>query len=217
MDTGSLLLPEASDTDAGMRIQMTWDSRDTPFSATQGVAAALEYTLAIDSLGSDREWERLEAGLGIAIPARRDVVWVMLAGGLDLGGDLPADRAFSLGGPSSFPGFELGELRAREYWTASGSYLWKVKDILSIRGQALYVGARLQAGRVYDRLSKIDGEFGFVDDETTYGGSVYLTGRTLVGPLTLGIGVTSTDAWSLWLALGRPVGHGTILERGVFR
>ena len=28
---------------------------------------------------------------------------------------------------------------------------------------------------------------------------------------------TSEDAWSLWLSVGRPVGHGTILERGVFR
>jgi hypothetical protein len=39
----------------------------------------------------------------------------------------------------------------------------------------------------------------------------------MVGPLTLGLGTTSTDVWSLWLAIGRPVGHGTILERGIFR
>ena len=217
VDTGSPLLPEASDNDAGMKVQLTWDSRDTPFNATNGVAAALEYSYASDALGSDRDWERLEAGLGIAIPARKDVVWVTLAGGSNLGADLPADRAFSLGGPSSFPGYELGELRAQEYWTVSGSYLWKVKDILSIRGQALYVGARLQAAQVYGRLTEVDGSFGLVDDEPTYGGSVYLTGRTLIGPLTVGVGVTSSEAWSLWLAVGRPVGHGTILERGVFR
>jgi hypothetical protein len=39
----------------------------------------------------------------------------------------------------------------------------------------------------------------------------------MVGPLTLGIGATSTDSWSLWVAVGRPIGHGTILERGIFR
>lgn len=49
-----------------------------------------------------------------------------------------------------------------------------------------------------------------------FGGSVYLAGRTAVGPLTVGIGSTSADSWSLWLAVGRPIGHGTILERGVF-
>jgi hypothetical protein len=50
-----------------------------------------------------------------------------------------------------------------------------------------------------------------------YGGWVYLAGRTLVGPRTLGLGTTSTDSWSLWFSVGRPVGHGTILEKGIFR
>jgi hypothetical protein len=35
--------------------------------------------------------------------------------------------------------------------------------------------------------------------------------------LTVGLGGTTTDAWSLWIAVGRPVGHGTILEHGIFR
>ena len=71
-----------------------------------------------------------------------------LAGGTDLDSDIPADRYFMLGGPGSFPGFELGELRLTDYWTASGSYLWKFKDLMSIRGQALYAGVRLEAGQV---------------------------------------------------------------------
>ena len=58
---------------------------------------------------------------------------------------------------------------------------------------------------------------GFDDDEMIYGGSLYLTGRTQAGPLTIGLGATSTDSWSLWIAVGRPIGNGTILERGIFR
>ena len=50
-----------------------------------------------------------------------------------------------------------------------------------------------------------------------FGGSVYVTGRTMVVPLTIGVGATSTDSYSVWLAIGRPIGHGTILERGIFR
>ena len=86
------------------------------------------------------------SGVGIAVPFRRDVLWVTLAGGSDLGSNLPADRAFALGGPSSFPGFELGELRVDGYWTIGTSYLWKVKDVLPIRNLALYAGVRLEAG-----------------------------------------------------------------------
>jgi hypothetical protein len=126
-----------------------------------------------------------------------------------------------LGGPGSFPGFELGELRVSDYWTASGSYLWKIKDIMSIRGQALYAGLRLAAGQAFGRLEeRVPPELvppGFDGDEFIYGGSMYLAGRTQAGPLTVGLGATSTGSWSLWIAVGRPVGHGTILEKGIFR
>jgi NTE family protein len=210
VNTGSPLMPEVERDDAGLTASLTFDSRDTPFNATHGGAAALEYFRSDDSLGADSDWERIELGLGLAVPVRNDVIWMTLAGGSNLDSDLPADRTFRIGGPGSFPGFELGELRSDEYWTASGSYLWKIKDILSIRGQALYAGLRLQVGQTYERLDQID-------EDTMYGGSVYVTGRTMVGPLTVGVGATSTDSYSVWLAIGRPIGHGTILERGIFR
>ncbi len=156
VDTGSPLLPEKNEDDAGLMVSATFDSRDTPFNATRGMALALEYLLSDDSLGASRDWERVEMGLGMAVPVRKDIVWMTLAGGSNLGSDLPADRTFMIGGPGSFPGYELGELRADQYWTASGSYLWQVKEIMSIRGQALYVGLRLQAGETQDRLDLID-------------------------------------------------------------
>jgi hypothetical protein len=55
------------------------------------------------------------------------------------------------------------------------------------------------------------------EDDFIYGGSLYIAGRTQAGPLTVGLGVTSDNSWSLWLAVGRPIGNGTILERGIFR
>jgi len=210
VNTGSPLMPEVERDDAGLSASFTFDSRDTPFNATRGGAAALEYFRSDDSLGADTDWERIELGLGLAVPVRNDVIWMTMAGGSNLDSALPADRTFRIGGPGSFPGFELGELRSDQYWTASGSYLWKIKDILSIRGQALYAGLRLQAGQTYERLDRID-------EDTMYGGSVYVTGRTMFGPLTVGAGATSTDSYSVWVAIGRPIGHGTILERGIFR
>jgi NTE family protein len=216
VETGSPILPEDERDDAGLTLTATYDSRDTPFNPTRGVAAALEYAYVDDALGADVDWERLELGVGLAVPVRSDVVWMTLAGGTDLNSSIPPDRYFMLGGPGSFPGFELGELRLTDYWTASGSYLWKFKDIMSIRGQALYAGVRLEAGQIFGRLESLALP-GFDDDEMIYGGSLFLTGRTQAGPLTVGLGVTSTDSWSLWIAVGRPVGNGTILERGIFR
>lgn len=210
IDTGSLFLPEGDRDDAGLTFVGTYDSRDTATQPTKGLAGMLEYQRSDESLGADRDWERIEAGMLVAIPVRKDVVWASIAGGSSLDSDLPADRMFMLGGPGSFPGYELGEVRSEDYWTASGSYLWKMTDIMSLRGQALYAGVRLQVGQTYDRLD-------MVDEGEVYGGSIFITGRTQAGPFTIGVGTTSTDAYSVWLAVGRPIGHGTILERGIFR
>ena len=210
VDIGSLLMPESSPVDAGVVVSAEFDSRNTAFSPTRGLAAAFEYVSSDRSLGSDRDWERAELGVGVAVPFRRDVLWVELAGGSNVGGELPADRTFALGGPGSFPGLEVGELRVGSYWTVGTSYLRKVKDVLPIRNLALYLGAGIAGGAIYNRVD--EGETGEI-----YGGSLFLTGRTRVGPLTLGVGATTTDSWSLWLSVGRPVGHGTILERGIFR
>ena len=210
VDIGSSLMPETSPVDAGLVLTAEYDSRDTAFSPTRGLAAALEYTRTDKSLGGDRNWERAELGVGVAVPFRGDVLWVTLAGGSDIDGELPPDRAFALGGPGSFPGLELGELRVSDYWTVGTSYLWKVRDLMRVRNLALYLGARVAAGSFQDRIDTDEGG-------DIYGGSIFLTGRTLVGPTTIGIGATSTDSWSLWLSVGRPLGHGTILEKGIFR
>lgn len=210
LDTGPQLLPEDNVLDAGLTLSAIHDSRDTPFNPTRGRVAAFEYQRADHSLGSDRDWQRAELGLGLALPLRKDVLWVNAAGGTDFGTSLPADRLFVLGGPLSFPGQDAGELRAGSYWTLSTGYLWKLTDIFSLRGQALYAGLRLQGGQVFDRFDTVpDGDIESV--------SVYLTGGTPVGPLTLGFATTTTNSWSLWLTIGRPIGNGTILERGIFR
>ena len=210
VETGDKLLPNGSSIDAGITSQFIWDTRDTAFNPTRGVAAAVDYNDSNTSLGADRDWQTLEGGIAVAVPFRGDIVWLSAAGGTDLDSNLPIDRYFTLGGPGSFPGLQLGQLRTPDYWTVSGSYLWKLADIQSIRGQALYLGARIETGEVNDWLT-LGGM------KPLWGGSVSLTGRTIVGPLTLGVGATSMDTWSVWIAIGRPVGQGTILERGIFR
>jgi hypothetical protein len=59
-------------------------------------------------------------------------------------------------------------LRVTDSWSASGSGLWKFEDIMTIRGQALYAGIRLEAGQAY-RLQEGLAPPEFEDDETIYG------------------------------------------------
>ncbi|MGH8134815.1 MAG: patatin-like phospholipase family protein [Steroidobacteraceae bacterium] len=209
VQTGPALLPEANFTDAGLLITARYDSRDAATFATSGIAAAIEFQRADESFGSDRDWERLEAGFRTTAPVGKNLIWISLAGGTNLDKDLPGDRAFSLGGPRTLPAYQLDSFRVDEYWLAEISYLWRIKDIVPLKNQAIYAGFGLQAAGLYDRVDPVaDGE--------VYGASAYLAGPTPIGTLTLGLGA-ATDDWSVWLSLGRPIGKGSILDDGLFR
>jgi hypothetical protein len=47
--------------------------------------------------------------------------------------------------------------------------------------------------------------------------SFFITGRTPVGPLTIGVAATTEGTQSIWISFGRPLDEGTILSRGIFR
>jgi NTE family protein len=203
------ILPEGEARDAGLELVATYDSKDAPVFTTQGVAAAIEYQQSDTSLGADRDWDRIEAGLAAAVPTRRNVVWITVAGGTDAGRALPRDRAFSLGGPRTLPAYQHDELRVGRYWLAQASVSWPVLEIVEIKNESLYAGFGLQVAGLYERVD-------LVEDGEVYGASAYLAGPTPIGTFTVGAGVAS-DTWGVWLALGRPIGKGSILDKGLFR
>jgi len=209
VDTGTTLLPTGKHTDAGLLASGFFDNRDASTFASRGTAAEIQYFRSDDGLGADRRWETLEAAARHVMRAGVTTLWLTAAGGTDLGSTLPADRAFSLGGPQSFPGYSPGEVRARAYWTVQGNVLWRVADILPIANQALYGGLGVEAGHVHDRVDP-------VADGDLYGISGYLGGRTPIGTLTIGVG-KATGAWAGWVTLGTPVGSGSILDQPIFR
>jgi hypothetical protein len=84
-----------------------------------------------------------------------------------------------------------------------------VVELVALKNQSIYAGIGLQAAGLYERVD-------LVDDGQVYGASAYLAGPTPVGTFTVGVGVAS-ETWGVWLALGRPIGKGSILDRGLFR
>lgn len=203
------LLPTGEDWDAGLAALAFYDTRDSASYATRGTAAALQYLYSDQALGATRNWQTLEAAIRQVVRLGKMTTWITAAGGSNLGSSLPADRAFALGGPQSFPGYDLDEVRARGYWTLQSDFLWRVADVLPIANQALYGAIGLEAGRVYDRVDP-------VPNGTLYGVSAFIGGRTPLGTLTFGLG-KATGSWAGWLTLGTPVGTGSILNRPLFR
>lgn len=209
VQTGTPFVTEGDFRDAGLTVSARYDSRNAPSFATHGIASAIEYRKVDESLGADRDWESLEAGFRTALSLGNNVMWLNVAGGTGLNDDLPGDRAFSLGGPRTLPAYAYDELRVGEYWLAQATFLWKLKDLVSVKNQAIYGGFGLQAAGLYDRVD-------LVADDEIYGVSAYLAGPTQFGTFTLGSGFAA-DNWSIWLQLSRPIGKGSILDDSLFR
>lgn len=199
----------ATEKQNGWTAKFIYDTRNTPLQPTRGWLGRVDYFSSEDSFGSDIDYERLDALVQTALPFHHDVLLLGLAGGTSFNSPLPTYEAFVLGGPLSFPGFRIGELRGTDYWTGSISYLRKIADISQLFGHALYLGLQLGAGEMQG-IEPLD--TGDTYDNMLYTGSVFFTGRTPIGPATLSIGVSSEHRWRLSIGLGRPIEEGTIMD-----
>ncbi|MCL4780527.1 MAG: patatin-like phospholipase family protein [Gammaproteobacteria bacterium] len=205
-DTGLPILPELkTEKDASAQFGLIYDTRDAPGMPTNGTFINARYARSNSWLGGRQDYDLVEGVLLRAITFRGDPLTLFVGGGAELDGDLPVTEEFQLGGIRTFPGLQPGELRGSKYWFAGTRQFWKLADIQSLFGQALYGGVRLHAGRMGER---IDG----VRDGTLYGIAASLGGATPIGPFILSLGYVDNDSWQLQFALGRPISEGSILD-----
>lgn len=189
----------------GTSLRYTYDDRDSDYLARSGLLTRVDYFQSAGWLGSASDYQRLEGMASYALPVGSSVAHLRVAGGSSLGSALPDYDLFQLGGPVSFPGFAIGELRGEGYWTVSATYLKRIAEISNLFGQALYVGATLTAGAM-------DEQFDYPGAGTLYSGALLLGGRTPLGPVTLSLAGTSQGDWQLSFDLGRPIQERTITD-----
>jgi outer membrane protein assembly factor BamA len=189
----------------GLTAGLTFDNRDRNALATRGWLGRLRYYRALDALGSVTEYDKVEGMVLKALPVFSDLVQLRAIGGATLDGELPLYEYFTVGGPRSFPGLGLGELRGTSYWAGSAAYLHKIGDINTLFGQSLYFGAEIAAA---DMSGRIDGLY----EPSIFGGALMLGGRTPLGPITLSIATTSVEDVSVFFTLGRPIEERNITD-----
>jgi hypothetical protein len=118
---------------------------------------------------------------------------------------LPVYDTFTLGGPISMPGLNLGELRGNSYWSAQASYLQKVADISVLFGHSLYMGLTLTAADMSGRI-----------DFRTRSRSIPVRScweaERRSARLTLSLALTSQNEWQFVFGLGRPIEERTITD-----
>jgi outer membrane protein assembly factor BamA len=187
-------------------VDLVYDTRDSVALPTDGTLVNARFIDSGSWLSGEQDYELVEGVLSRSFPWRGDALSLIAGGGADLTGTLPPNEQFSLGGIRSFPGLRSGEVRGASYWFAGTRYAWKLADIQSLFGQALYAGLRLNAGRVGSRID-------VSDDDVLYGASTSIGGNTPIGPFLLSLGYVNNHSWQLQFAIGRPVDEGSILDK----
>ncbi len=204
-----IALPTLEETDwegyGGTSLRYTYDDRDRDFLPRSGVLARVAWFQSADWLGAARDYQRLEGMVSYALPVGTSAAYLRAAGGSSLGSALPAYDQFQLGGPISFPGLAIGELRGQGYWTTSATYLKRIAEISDLFGQALYAGLTLTAGAMDDQVN-------YPGTGAMYSVAALLGARTPLGPVTLTLAGTSQGNWQLMFDLGRPIQEHTIMD-----
>ena len=196
--TGLPVLPALDETTAGARALLFADQYDTAWFPRRGYRALATAYLADEALGSDREYQRVEATLSAAKSWGAHTLNLTVWGGSALGSEMPAYEAFHLGGPLRLSGYRIDEFAGRRMAFGRLAYYNRTLALPGILETRVFLGGSLEAGQVKDRFD------GLPSAGTTWSGSVFLAAESFLGPGFLGLGAGEAGRWSLFLLLGAP-------------
>jgi len=194
------LIPRDIDLDLGqLFLRAGADTVDNPYFPSHGISARLDWTIGMESLGSSNDFQTVRLDGLYATGWGRHAVVLNLSGGDTIQGALPISSLFTLGGPFSFPGYEVEELTGESFGVARAMYRYKLADrSKSLIGIPLYAGLTAVVGNTWSR----HGDASW--DDLRWGGSVFLGADTLIGPVFVVFGAAQHGRSALYFFIGKP-------------
>jgi NTE family protein len=197
VDTGPLVFPNLRETSAGINFRAYLDSMDNALFPRDGYRTRITLYAADRSLGSDRNYQRLEGYVDVAKSWQAHTLNLNVVAGTDLKSGMPAYESFSLGGPLRLSAYRIGELAGRRMAFGRMMYYNRALKLPDLLGSGVFIGGSLEAGRVQDRFDGLPGQ------GTVHSGSVFLAADTFMGPAFFGVGLAPGRA-SVYLLVGVP-------------
>jgi len=176
------------------------DRLDNPSFPHQGRFGGLDIYLARRSLGSDVSYDRVSGSIGQVLSRRRNTVFMTLAGGTNLGSDIPFYDQFPLGGLFSLSGFKEGQLNGQVFGVARLGYYRRNRKLSGMIGRGIYAGGWLEAGNAW--ASSREASF----SDLHYTSTLVLGMDSFFGPLYLAYGHADGGRDAFYLSMGRSIG-----------
>ena len=178
------------------RTRFEYDQLDQAIFPTRGSYGLLDYYESKQALGADDGYRKGQVKWRTVVSRGRNVFEIGLRGGSDLGSATPLYDQYALGGLNNFSGYQIGELRGREYVLGTTTFRRRIFDLTGTLGTGVYLGGGVEAGNVYERIDRSD------SSGVIWSGSAYLIVDSKLGPLYLGAGFSEGGRLAGYLYIG---------------
>ena len=196
LSSGVAQLPDGHQRVAAWRAQLTIDRLDNFEFPRRGYLISIDGRFARPVLGAQADFDRLSVDWQQGFGGGRTSVLVEARLDTALGGTLPLAEAFALGGFQNLSGFKRDQVLASRIAFLRAVARERIVGFPPLL-PSLYAGLSLEGADVSGR---IDGG----GPGRFYGGSVFVSADSALGPLYLGLGVAERSYVSLYLYVGRP-------------
>lgn len=192
--------PRDVDLDVGQVFaQAGLDTLDNAYFPTRGAKALLQWTMGRQALGDVADYQKVNGAALYTIGWGRNALILNAEGGDTVEGRLPLSSLFTLGGPFSFPGYNVDELTGETYAVARAIYRRKLTGrSQSLFGIPVYAGLTVVAGNTWARPDDVD------FSSLRVGGSLYIAADTLIGPVFISVAAADHGRSAVYLFVGRP-------------
>jgi len=198
INTGLAIFPDVRETTAGLRGVLLVDQVDNAWFPRRGYRLHAAGYAASESLGSDREYQRFDAGVTAVSTWGPHTLNFNVSGGTDFNSDMPGYETFTLGGPLRLSGYRINQFAGQRYAFGRMMYYNRAIPLPDILGSGMFVGGSIEAGQMQARSD------GTPFAGTIWSGSVFLAASTFAGPAYFGFGFGEHGHYSVYLLLGAP-------------
>jgi NTE family protein len=201
LNVGNPTLPEPGRSDiGGITARFVYDTQDLRLFPNAGSYGNVTGYHSSTGLGADVNYDTGSLNWSTTYSSSTRNVWTLVVrGGSDFGSHAPYYDQFSEGGLFNFSGYQINQLIGREYAFGALQFRRAVSILTETLGTAVYLGASVEAGNVYERLDRSPASGALI------GGSLYLGVRSKLGPVYFAYGQSEGGHRALYLYLGSAV------------
>jgi NTE family protein len=195
---GNTILPGSFNvTDAGISGRFRVDTLDSASFPQEGTLFNLNAYFSREALGSFTNYDKLSLMYGKYAVWGKNILFVNLQGGTNLGSDIPAYATFSKGGMFSFGGYQDGQLRGQRFALGTLGYYHRLAKFSPSMGEGLFFGTWVTTGNTWFYRQPV------TLDNMKCSLTLSLAADTIVGPIYVAFSQATGGNRKLYLSIGR--------------